>query len=309
VFIGIDVSKKTLDVHVRPSGEAWQEANDEKGIAALVERARRLKPALIVVEATGGYETPLVASAAAEKLPIVAVNPKQVRAFAKAIGRLAKTDALDAAVIAHFAEAVKPEVRALPSESSDKLRETLTRRRQLLEMTVAEKNRLPMVREKKMQQSIANHLSFLKKELAELEEDLDNEIRSSPLWRKKDDILRSVPGVGPGLARTLLAELPELGTLDRKKIAALVGVAPMNADSGTMRGERHIQGGRSQVRTALYMAALVASRFNPKLKSVYGSLLATGKKPKVALVACMRRLLVILNALVRKDEHWNAEVA
>ncbi len=308
MFIGIDVSKKVLDVHVRPAAEVWQSSNDEVGIAECIGRLKARGPALVVVDATGGYETAFVAGAAVAGLPVVVVNPRQVRAFAKATGTLAKTDALDAAVIAHFAEAVRPEVRLVEDGTSERLRETLSRRRQILEMVVAEKNRLAAMRDKHVRQRIANHLHFLKEELAAIDDDLDNEIRSSPLWREKEDLLRSVPGVGRVLARTLLAELPELGSLDRKQIAALVGVAPMNQDSGSMRGQRRIQGGRARVRTALYMAALVGARFNPRLKRFYETLLATGKRPKVALVACMRKLLVILNAIARTGTRWDPEV-
>ncbi len=309
MFVGIDVSKASLDVAFRPEGASFQVGNDEAGIAECVRRLQEVKAQLVVVEATGGFETALVAAAAIAQLPIVVVNPRQVRHFAKAIGRLAKTDRIDAAVIAHFGEAVRPELRPLESEASERLTALLSRRRQVLEMIVAEKNRLGAMREKQMRQRITYHLHFLKQELAELDEDLDAEVRSSPAWREKDDLLRSVPGVGRVLARTLLAELPELGRLDRKRIAALVGVAPMNNDSGSLHGQRRIQGGRAHVRTALYMAALVASRFNPRLKRFYDSLRASAKTGKVALVACMRKLLVILNALVRSGQRWNAEVA
>jgi len=309
MFVGIDLSKASLDVAFRPEGTSFQLSNDEGGIAECVRRLQGLKPQLVVVEATGGFETALVAAAAIAQLPIVVVNPKQVRHFAKAIGRLAKTDRIDAAVIAHFGEAVRPELRPIESEASERLTALLSRRRQVLEMIVAEKNRLAATREKQVRQRIAYHLHFLKQELGELDEDLDAEVRSSPAWREKDDLLRSVPGVGRVLARTLLAELPELGRLDRKRIAALVGVAPMNNESGSLHGHRRIQGGRAHVRTTLYMAALVASRFNPRLKRFYDSLRASGKTGKVALVACMRKLLIILNALVRSGQRWNAEVA
>ena len=309
MFVGIDVSKARLDVAFRPEGTSFAASNDEAGIRGCVQRLETLRPQLIVVEATGGFETPLVAAAAVAGLPIVVVNAKQVRHFAKAIGRLAKTDRIDAEVIARFAEAVRPEVRPIQDEASALLTALLSRRRQVLEMVVAEKNRLATTPEKHVRQRITYHLHFLKQELRELDQDLDREVRSSPAWREKEDLLKSVPGVGPVLARTLLAELPELGQLDRKRIAALVGVAPMNQDSGTLRGQRRIQGGRAQVRTALYMAALVASRFNPRLKRFYDSLRASGKTGKVALVACMRKLLVILNALVRTGQRWNVEAA
>lgn len=309
MFVGVDVSKAKLDVAFRPEGESFQISNDEAGIAECVKRLREVRPELVVVEATGGFETPFVAAAAVAALPVVVVNPKQVRHFAKAVGRLAKTDAIDAAVIAHFAQAVRPDVRPIESEASGRLGALLSRRRQVLEMITAEKNRLVTAREKQVRQRITYHLHFLKEELAGLDDDLDSEIRASPAWREKEDLLRSVPGVGPVLARTLLAELPELGQLDRKRIAALVGIAPMNSDSGTLRGQRHIQGGRARVRTALYMAALVGSRFNPRLKHFYESLRASGKSGKVALVACARKLLVILNALLRDGQRWDPEVA
>jgi transposase len=309
VFVGVDVSKAKLDVAFRPEGETLQVGNDESGIAECVRRLRDLRPQLVVVEATGGFEVAFVAAAAVASLPVVVVNPKQVRHFAKAVGRLAKTDSIDAGVIAHFAEAVRPELRPIADEASERLSALLSRRRQVLEMIVAEKNRLASTREKQVRQRITYHLHFLKQELGELDDDLDGEIRASPAWRDKEDLLRSVPGVGPVVARTLVAELPELGQLDRKRIAALVGVAPMNNESGTLRGQRRIQGGRVCVRTALYMAAVVASRFNPRLKKFYDSLRASGKPGKVALIACARKLLVILNTLVRNGQRWNPEVA
>ena len=309
MFVGVDVSKTRLDVAFRPDGESFEVDNDESGIAECVRRLRELRPQLVVVEATGGFETPLVAAAAVAALPVVVVNPKQVRHFAKAVGRLAKTDSIDAMVIAQFAEAVRPELRLIADEASERLSALLSRRRQVLEMIVAEKNRLASTREKRVRQRITYHLHFLKQELGELDDDLDGEIRATPAWREKEDLLRSVPGVGPVVARTLVAELPELGQLDRKRIAALVGVAPMNNDSGTLRGQRRIQGGRARVRTALYMAAVVGSRFNPRLKRFYESLRTSGKSGKVALIACARKLLVILNALVRDGQRWNPEAA
>jgi transposase len=309
MFVGVDVSKAKLDVAFRPEGESFGVDNDESGTAECVRRLRELRPQLVVVEATGGFETAFVAAAAVAALPVVVVNPKQVRHFAKAVGRLAKTDSIDALVIAQFAEAVRPELRPIADEASERLSALLSRRRQVLEMIVAEKNRLASTREKQVRQRITYHLHFLKQELGELDDDLDGEIRASPAWREKEDLLRSVPGVGPVVARTLMAELPELGQLDRKRIAALVGVAPMNNDSGTLRGQRRIQGGRARVRTALYMAAVVGSRFNPRLKSFYEVLRANGKSAKVALIACARKLLVILNALVRDGQRWNPEAA
>jgi transposase len=309
MFVGVDVSKASLDVAVRPEETAFRVPNDESGIATCISKLQELRPELVVLEATGGYEMAFVAAATVARLPIVVANPKQVRHFAKATGRLAKTDRIDAAVIAHFAEAVRPEVRPVQDGATQRLSALLARRGQVLEMMVAEKNRLAATREKRVRQRITYHLHFLKQELRELDDELEVEVRSTPAWREKEDLLKSVPGVGPVLARTLLVELPELGQLDRKRIAALVGVAPMNQDSGSMRGARRIQGGRARVRTVLFMAALVATRFNPRLKRFYESLRASGKTGKVAVVACMRKLLVILNALVRKGEPWNAEVA
>ena len=279
-FIGIDVSKDFLDVFERPSGEAWRETNDEAGIATLVERLGKLGPTLVVVEATGGYEAPFVAAAAVSAIPLAVVNPRQARDFAKSTGKLAKTDALDAAALAHFAEAVRPAPRPLDDPQIRELQDLLTRRRQLVDMLTAETNRMRSDR------------------------DLDTKLRDMPIWREKDDLLQSVPGVGPVLARTLLAELPELGTLDRSRIAALVGVAPLNRDSGSMRGKRAIWGGRASVRIPLYMAAIVASKHNPTIRATYDRLVASGKAKKVAIVACMRKLLIILNAMLRDHRAW-----
>ena len=307
LFIGIDVSKQKLDVAVHPGDERWSVSNDEKGVSSCVEKLVELHPTLIVLEATGGLETPLAAALAVAQLPAAVVNPRQVRGFAKALNRLVKTDAIDAALLASFAEAVRPEPRPVNDEATRRLSALLTRRRQLLEMIVAEKNRLSSATEKTVRQRIAHHLHFLKQELKSLEGDLDQQIRETPIWREKDELLQSVPGVGPGVSRTLLGELPELGQLDRKQIAALVGVAPFNRDSGSMRGTRHIYGGRRQVRSLLYMAAVVATRWNPNLRRFYLALRAAGKPGKVALVACMRKLLVMLNVIVRDGRRWSPE--
>jgi transposase len=304
VFVGIDVSKVRLDVHVRPSGEAFAVTRDGEGLAALVERLVVERPVLIVVEATGGFEVTVAAALAGAGLPLAVVNPRQIRDFARATGQLAKTDALDAAVIAHFAEAVRPEARPVPDAESRLLAELVARRRQVIEMIGAESNRLKQARSEKLGRRIRRHIAVLEKELTEIEADLDTTIRQTPVWREKEDLLRSVPGVGNCTARTLLADLPELGRLDRRQIAALAGLAPFNRDSGTWRGRRMIRGGRSTVRTALYMAALVTSRHNPVIRRHYENLRSAGKPPKVALVACMRKLLTILNAIIRDGRQW-----
>jgi len=304
MFVGIDVAKDRLDVHLRPAGEAFAVARDGEGVADLAERLRTAGPQLIVLEATGGFEQVVAAAIGAAGLPLVVVNPRQIRDFARATGRLAKTDRVDAAVIAHFAEAVRPPVRPLPDEQARLLGELVTRRRQVIEMMGAEGNRARQVETKRLKKRIERHRSTLQMELTEIEVELDETIRATPIWREKDDLLKSVPGVGDVVARTLIAELPELGTLTRRQIAALVGVAPFSRDSGTMRGKRTIWGGRAQVRGALYMGALVASRFNPVIKAFYQRLLAAGKSKKLALVACMRKLLVTLNAILRDQTPW-----
>jgi len=310
MFVGIDVSKKTLDVALRPGGEIFQVTNDESGWSVLVERLAGLSPALVVMEATGGYERGVVAALALARLPIVVVNPRQVRDFAKATGKLAKTDRLDAGVLAHFAEVVKPEQRPILDESLQALDEMLTRRRQIVEMITAETNRMHAMRDPALRKRIFKHVQWLRAQLDEIDTDLDSTLKKMPLWREKEQLLRSVPGVGPVTARTLLAELPELGTLDGRKIAALVGVAPFNCDSGSaIRGKRHIWGGRAPVRAALYMAALVATRHNPVIRATYKRLLSAGKPKKVALVACMRKLLITLNAMVRTTTPWTLAAA
>jgi transposase len=301
--IGIDVSKARLDVAVRPGGAAWQAGNDAPGIAALVERVTALAPACVVLEATGGLERGASAALAAAGLPVAVVNPRQVRDFAKATGRLAKTDALDAAVLAHFAEAVRPAVRPLPDAAAQALAELVTRRQQLVEMLTAERNRLGSLTGGRRERAQA-HVAWLRQELADLEAELAEAIEASPAWRAREVLLRTAPGVGPVLARTLVAELPELGTLDRKRLAALVGVAPFNRDSGAFRGRRRVWGGRARVRAALYMGALVATRCNPLIRAFYRRLLAAGKPKKVALVACMHKLLTILNAMLRSQTAW-----
>lgn len=305
LFVGIDVAKDRLDVAVRPGGQAWGEANGPEGIARLVEQVRGLQPRLVVLEATGGYQLPVMAALLAAGLPVVVVNPRQIRDFAKATGRLAKTDALDAEAIAHFGEVVKPEPRPLPDTAALHLQELLTRRRQLLGMIVAEENHLGMVRDPAIRKAVQRHVEQLRRMLRDLDTDVEHRLRSSPVWRAKNELLQSVPGVGQVLAVTLLACLPELGRLNRKEIASLAGVAPFNRDSGRMHGVRTVWGGRANVRTALYMGTLAATRFNPVIRAFYARLRANGKRPKVALTACMRKLLVILNTMVREGTTWN----
>jgi len=308
VFVGIDVSKDRLDVALRPTGDRWTVAHAEPGLATLVERVRGLSPTLIVLEATGGLEAPLTGALAAAGLPVVVVNPRQVRDFAKATGKLAKTDTLDAAVLAQFAEVIRPALRPLPDAATQALSARLARRRQLIEMLTAEKNRLGPT-PPPLRKGIRAHIVWLARQLARTDDDLAQAIRESPVWREKDDLLQSAPGVGPVLATTLLAGLPELGTLSRQQVAALVGVAPLNRDSGTLRGRRRVWGGRAQVRTALYMAALTATRYNPVIRAFYARLCAAGKAKKVALTACMRKLLTILNSMVKHRTRWQEHVA
>ncbi|WP_447977538.1 IS110 family transposase [Candidatus Nitrospira bockiana] len=302
-FVGIDVSKEQLDCAERPSGARQVVPYTEAGLKALVEQCHAARPVAIVVEATGRLELPLVSALAAAGLPVCVVNPRQVRDFAKATGRLAKTDALDAAVLAQFAEAVRPAPRPIADQATQELRALLTRRRQLLDMRTAEQNRLGTA-PRRVQRQLEAHLAWLDRHLAQVDEELSQLIQSLPLWRAKEDLLRSVPGVGPVMSRTLLAELPELGTLSHKHLAALVGVAPLNRDSGTLRGRRTCWGGRAPVRQVLYMATLVAVKWNPVIKAFYGRLRAVGKAPKVALVACMHKLLTILNAMVKHQSPW-----
>jgi len=303
IAVGIDVSKAALDVALRPGRAAWRCANDEAGIAELVGRLRPLGPYLIVLEATGGLERLAVAALALAGLPVAVVNPRQVRDFAKATGQLAKTDALDAAVLAHFAEAIHPTPRPLPDAQSQALAALVEQRRQVVGMLTAEKSRvqqaLPAVRPK-----VAAHIAWLEQALNELDAELDQTLRASPLWRERDHLLRSVPGIGPTVSRMLLAHLPELGQGSVKHIATLVGLAPLNRDSGAWRGTRAIWGGRRHVRAALYMAALVGVRHNPVLRTFYEGLLARGKPKKVALTACMHKLLTILHAILRDRTPW-----
>jgi transposase len=305
-FIGIDVAKATLDYACRPMGDADSVPNDDRGIRTLVERLHTHEPTLIVLEATGGYEAAVVAALATAGLPVVVANPRQVRDFAKATGQLAKTDAIDAQVLALFAERVRPAPRPLPDDAAQALDALLTRRRQLVEMLVAERNRL-LVARPAVRRDLQQHIRYLERRLREADDDLHTAVKTSPLWRVKDDLLQSVPGVGRVVSLTLLAELPELGRLSHKAIAALVGVAPLNRDSGTLRGKRLVYGGRAPVRAVLYMAALVASKCNPVIRAFYLRLRAAGKPTTVALTACMRKLLIILNAIARSGTPWHPE--
>lgn len=302
-FVGIDVSKSKLDVAVRPQAEQWQVANQEEAIPELVTRLRTLQPKLIVLEATGGLEIPAVTALAAERLPVVVVNPRQVRDFAKAVGRLAKTDRLDADCLAHYGETIQPPYRPLPEAAVRQLEALLSRRRQLVEMQTMEKNRLstalPVLRP-----AIEKHIAWLEEELLALEGELNQQLRQNTVWQEKDRLLQSVPGVGRILSLTLLAQVPELGSLNRKQVAALIGVAPFNRDSGKLRGVRTAWGGRAEVRTVLYMSTLVATRCNPVIQAFYQRLVQAGKPKKVALTACMRKLIPILNALLRQKTSW-----
>ena len=306
-YVGIDVAKARVDIATRPWGDVWSVDYDEQAVSELVSSLLAMEPTMVLLEATGGLEVPLVSALAAAALPVVVVNPRQVRDFARATGKLAKTDALDAQVLAHFAEAVRPSVRPLRDADTQELNFLTTRRSQLVTMLVSEKNRLGRASHS-VRPRIQSHITWLEQELSDLENDLREALRRSPVWREKDDLLRSVPGVGEQLSLSLLAYLPELGTLNRKQIAALVGVAPFNRDSGPRRGKRSVWGGRSRVRATLYMASLSASRYNPVLRVFYQRLLAAGKPKKVALTACMRKLLTILNAMIRSGQHWTPQV-
>ena len=306
-YVGIDVAKERVDIATRPRGDVWSVDYDEQAVSELVSSLLAMEPTMVLLEATGGLEVPLVSALAATALPVVVVNPRQVRDFARATGKLAKTDALDAQVLAHFAEAVRPPVRPLRDADTQELNSLTTRRSQLVTMLVSEKNRLGRASHS-VRPSIQSHITWLEQELSNLDNDLREALRRSPVWREKDDLLRSVPGVGEQLSLSLLAYLPELGTLNRKRIAALVGVAPFNRDSGPRRGKRSVWGGRIRVRATLYMAALSASRYNPVLRVFYQRLLAAGKPKKVALTACMRKLLTILNAMIRSGQHWTPQV-
>jgi transposase len=305
-FVGIDVAKAQLDIALRPTGERWAVANDEPGIAALVARLQALHATLIVLDASGGYQRAVVAALAAAGLPVAVVNPRQARDVAKATGQLANTDALDARALAQFAAAVRSIPRPLPDAQVDELRARLARRRQLVAMRTAEQTRLGSA-PRRLQADIQAHITWLNERLTALDDDLDTTLRTSPLWWERDELLRSVPGIGPVCARTLRLDLPELGTLRRQRLAALVGVAPCHRDSGTLRGTRTIWGGRAQVRTTLYMRTPVAVRYNPVLKVFYERLRTAGQAAKVALTACRRKLLTIVNAMVKHQKRWQPQ--
>jgi transposase len=304
VYVGMDVSKASIDICVS-DGDAWQVANDDRAMDELCTRIAALAPTLVVLEATGGYELRAAGALAAAQLPVAVINPRQVRSYARSVGQLAKTDRIDARIIVRFAAAVRPEARPLADAETRGIEALITRRRQLLALITAEENRLdtaPTI----TRNEIKAHVAFLRRRLAKTNETIDNSVRRSPIWRAKDDLLQSVPGIGDVTSHALIALLPELGTLNNKQIAALVGVAPFNRDSGTLRGRRRVWGGRARVRGALYMAALVGARHNPTLKAFYTRLRAAGKPTKVALVACMRKLLIIVNAMMRDGRPWNA---
>lgn len=304
ITVGIDVSKDRLDVAVRPGAEAFAVERNGAGLERLAQRLRQLAPQIVALEATGGFETIAAAALAAADLPVVVVNPAQVRAFAKALGQRAKTDPIDAAVIAHFAEATRPQVRQSPDAATRLLADLVARRRQIIEMIGAERQREKRMTSRRLQNSIARLVKALERELASVDGDIDDAVRGSPAWREKEDLLASVPGVGPVIARTLIADLPELGRLGRKQIAALAGLAPFTRQSGQWRGRSFIGGGRTAVRTALFMGAMVAKKHNPILKAFFDRLAATGKPKMVALIAVARKLLTILNAIIRDNRPW-----
>lgn len=304
VTVGIDVSKDRLDIAVRPGGEVFVVERNAAGLDDLVERLRQLAPHLVALEATGGFETVVAAALSAAGLPLVVVNPAQIRSFAKALGRRAKTDPIDAAVIAHFAEATAPEPRPLPDDATQLLADLVTRRRQIVAMLVAERQREKRATAKRLKKSIARLIKALEKELKSVDTDIGEAVRGSPVWREKDDLLASVPGVGPVIARTLIAEMPELGRLDRKQVAALAGLAPWTRQSGQWRGKSFIGGGRTSVRCVLFVGAMTATRHNPILKAFFDRLVAAGKPKMVAFIAVARKLLTILNAIIRDQKPW-----
>ena len=304
IYVGIDVSKDRLDVHVLPSGQAFAVARDGKGLSELIEQLGSVRPQLIAVEATGGFETIVAAAIAGAHLPLAVVNPAQVRHFAQAVGKRAKTDPIDAAVIARFAEAVKPEPRELPDEAARLLSELVGRRAQVIEMLVAERQRERRASAVRVRKSLARHIAALEKELPEIDRDIDTMVRGSPVWRETEDLLISFPGVANTIARSVMADVPELGRLTRREIASLVGVAPFTRQSGRWKGKSMIAGGRPFARSAIFMAALSASRCNPVLREFYNRLLARGKPKMVALIAIARKLLTILNAMIRDKKQW-----
>lgn len=303
-FVGIDVSKEMLDVACIPDVKAWRVNNDEQGIQELVVRLDALGPTLIVLEASGGFETSAASTLASAELPVVVVNPRQVRDFAKALGKLAKTDSIDSMVLAEFAQRIRPEVRPVKTPELKEISALVTRRQQLVAMLTAEKNRLKTA-PKPVHRDIQDSIKFIEKKIKQIDARIGKKIRNSPVWREKDDLLQGVPGVGPVLSRTLISHMPELGTVTRQRISALGGLAPFNRDSGAFRGQRSVWGGRSNVRRALYMATMSAIRFNPVMKAFYERLIAKGKLHKVAITACMRKLLSILNSILKKRVPWH----
>ena len=311
MFVGIDVAKIELVIALRPVARRWVVPNDEASARTLATELKALQPEAVILEATGGYELVCVAALAAAGLPVVVVNPRQVRDFARATGQLAKTDRIDADILALFGERVQPAQRPIADEATHELEALLARRRQLIEMLQAERNRLGQVfggKQRLVRKSLRRHITFLERQLNSTNTDLGTTVRASAAWRERDDLFQSVPGIDPIVSCTLVAELPELGKLSRRAIAKLAGVAPLSRDSGTLRGRRFIQGGRATVRTALYMAAVVGARYNPILRAFYKRLVAAGKPKKVALVACMRKLLTILNTMVRTNTRWTAPI-
>jgi len=309
IYVGIDVSKDRLDVAIRPGGESFAVSRNGAGIEELIGRLKTLSIKLVAIEATGGFETVVAAGLAGADLPVVVVNPAQVRAFAQALGKRAKTDPIDAVVIAHFAEATKPQLRRLPDATTRLLADLVARRRQIVEMIAAESQRARHVTLPRLQKSIARLRKALEKELSELDDDISDHVRGSPAWAEKEELLASVPGIGPTIARTLIAELPELGSLDRRQIAALAGLAPWTRQSGQWRGKSFIGGGRSSVRRVVFMGAMVAARFNPELKQFRDRLVAAGKPKLVAIIAVARKLLTILNAILRDKTPWQPKTA
>jgi transposase len=303
-FVGIDVAKDHLDVHIRPTDAAFRVSYDDAGLATLLTRLRAVLPTVIVLEATGGYEVTLAATLASAGLPVTVVNPRQIRQYARALGQLAKTDRLDARVIALFAEAVRPAARPVPDEQARALGELMARRRQLVDMLGAEQNRRRLVRDRRLQCHLEAHIAWLEEALRRLDLDLTTLVRSTPAWREADDLLRSVPGIGPVTACTLIADMPELGRLDRRRIAALAGLAPFARDSGAFRGRRMITGGRPHIRRVLYMATLSAIKYNPAIRGFHHRLVTAGRPGKVAITAAMRKLLTILNAMLRDRRPW-----
>lgn len=304
LWIGIDVSKDSLDVYIHPTTKRYQFKQTDEDLLVLRKTLKEASPAMVVLEASGGYESTAAGILANSGLPVVVVNPRQVRDYARATGVLAKTDLIDARVLACFGEAVRPQIRPLPDECAQELSDIIRRRQQIVDMLTMEKNRLAQAR-KKVGAGIKEHIVWLTDRLHDMDKSMKKTIQDSPMWREKDDLLRSTPGVGPVLATMLIADLPELGRLNRKRIAALVGVAPMNRDSGTLKGKRSVWGGRAGLRAVLYMATIAATRFNPAIKAFYERLKQAGKAPKVAITACMRKLLIILNAMVKHNARWN----